>query len=57
MERRLTAILSADVVGYSRPMGVDEGGTLERFNSGPVRLTIDKETSLGAPTCSPKDVR
>src|SRR6202011_223365 len=28
MERRLTAILAADVVGYSRLMGVDEAGTL-----------------------------
>src|SRR5437764_7022502 len=28
MERRLTAILAADVVGYSRLMGIDEAGTL-----------------------------
>ncbi len=28
MERRLTAILAADVVGYSRLMGVDEAATL-----------------------------
>jgi adenylate cyclase len=28
VERRLTAILAADVVGYSRLMGVDEAGTL-----------------------------
>ena len=28
MERRLTVILAADVVGYSRLMGVDETGTL-----------------------------
>ena len=28
MERRLTAILAADVVGYSRLMGIDEVGTL-----------------------------
>lgn len=28
MERRLTAILAADVVGYSRLMGLDEAGTL-----------------------------
>jgi adenylate cyclase len=33
MERRLTAILSADVVGYSRLMGIDEGGTLERLKA------------------------
>ena len=29
--RRLAAILAADVVGYSRLMGVDEEGTHERF--------------------------
>ncbi len=28
MERRLAAILVADVVGYSRLMGADEAGTL-----------------------------
>jgi len=28
MERRLTAILAADVVGYSRLMGIDEAGTV-----------------------------
>lgn len=33
MERRLTAILSADVVGCSRLMGADEGGTLERLKA------------------------
>ncbi|RUM23972.1 guanylyl cyclase [Rhizobium vallis] len=33
MERRLAAILSADVVGYSRLMGMDEGGTLERLKA------------------------
>ena len=29
--RRLTAILAADVAGYSRLMGADEEGTLERL--------------------------
>src|SRR5947199_162142 len=33
MERRLTAILAADVVGYSRLMGTDEAGTLARLKS------------------------
>ncbi len=33
MERRLAAILAADVVGYSRLMGEDETGTLERLKS------------------------
>src|SRR6059058_3983458 len=31
--RRLTAILAADVVGYSRLMGVDEEGTHERLKA------------------------
>ncbi len=33
VERRLAAIVSADVVGYSRLMGVDETGTLQRLNA------------------------
>jgi adenylate cyclase len=31
VQRRLAAILSADVVGYSRLMGIDEAGTLARL--------------------------
>ena len=31
--RRLTAILAADVAGYSRLMGADEEGTLERLKA------------------------
>ncbi|MER8530346.1 MULTISPECIES: adenylate/guanylate cyclase domain-containing protein [unclassified Mesorhizobium] len=33
MERRLSAILAADVVGYSRLMGLDEGGTLSALKT------------------------
>ncbi len=33
MERRLAAILAADVVGYSRLMGADEEGTLVRLKA------------------------
>jgi len=33
LERRLAAILAADVVGYTRLMGEDETGTLERLKS------------------------
>src|SRR4051812_20960358 len=33
MERRLTAILAADVVGYSRLMGGDEAGTITALKS------------------------
>ncbi len=31
VQRRLAAILAADVVGYSRLMGVDEAGTVARL--------------------------
>ena len=31
VERKLAAILAADVVGYSRLVGVDEEGTLARL--------------------------
>jgi adenylate cyclase len=33
MERRLAAIFAADVAGYSRLIGVDEEGTIERFQA------------------------
>src|ERR1700726_2773019 len=36
--RRLTAILAADVAGYSRLMGADEEGTHERLKAHLVRL-------------------
>ena len=38
VERRLAAILAADVAGYSRLMGVDEEGTLARLKA--VRKTL-----------------
>lgn len=38
MERRLAAVLAADVAGYSRLMGADEEGTLARLKA--VRKTI-----------------
>ena len=44
MERRLAAILAADVVGYSRLMAVDEEGTLERLKA-LRREFIDPRTS------------
>jgi adenylate cyclase len=40
MERRLTAILAADVVGYSRLMGADEEATLATLNA--YREVIDR---------------
>ena len=33
VERRLAAIMTADVAGYSRLMGADEEGTLERLKT------------------------
>jgi adenylate cyclase len=33
VERRLAAILAADVAGYSRLMGIDEEGTLARLKA------------------------
>lgn len=33
LERRLTAILAADVAGYSRLMGIDEEGPLARLKA------------------------
>ena len=40
--RRLAAILAADVAGYSRLMGVDEEGTLERLKAHRPRLIDPK---------------
>jgi len=38
MERRLTAILAADVVGYSGLMEADETGTLARLKTHRIEL-------------------
>ena len=38
VQRRLAAILPADVVGYSRLMGADEAGTLEEAPAGDYAL-------------------
>ena len=47
MERRLAAILAADVVGYSRLMGADEAGTLARLKSLRKELVQPKITGRG----------
>jgi class 3 adenylate cyclase len=39
VERKLTAILAADVAGYSRLMGADEVGTLQRLTA--CRVIVD----------------
>jgi adenylate cyclase len=41
LERRLTAILAADIVGYSRLMGIDEAGTLAAVRAHRAEL-VDK---------------
>src|SRR5215212_2920296 len=38
MERKLAAILAADVVGYSALMEADEAGTFDRLKLGPDEL-------------------
>src|SRR5215211_6275928 len=44
MERRLTAILAADVVGYSRLMGADETGTLAALKGHQTELIAPRIT-------------
>ena len=40
VERRLAAILAADVAGYNRLMGVDEEGTLATLTKNPIRSAV-----------------
>jgi adenylate cyclase len=40
--RRLAAIFAADVAGYSRLMGADEAGTLERLRAHRRQLIVPK---------------
>ena len=47
MQRKLTAILSADVVGYSWLMEADEAGTLERLKANRARILDPQITSHG----------
>ena len=42
VERRLAAILAADIAGYSRLMGADEEGTLAAFKSRQTELVMPK---------------
>ena len=48
--RRLTAILAADVAGYSRLMGSDEEGTHERLKAHLRELVNPKERLLNIAT-------
>ncbi len=47
VQRRLAAILAADVVGYSRMMEADEAGTLARFKALRLELFDPKAGQLG----------
>jgi adenylate cyclase len=47
MQRKLTAILSADVVGYSGLMEADEAGTLERLKANRAQIFDPQVTSHG----------
>ena len=47
VERRLTAILAADVAGYSRLMGADEEGTLAQLKA--FRKTLIVKTTGDGP--------
>jgi hypothetical protein len=46
VERRLAAILAADVAGYSRLMGADEEGTLLLSSPSKKRSLIPKSLSI-----------
>ena len=47
VERRLAAVLAADVAGYSRLMGLDEEGTLARLKA--VRKAL-VDPAIASPT-------
>ena len=47
VERRLAAILAADVVGYSRLMEVDEAGTLARLKTIRLEVIRSEERRVG----------
>ena len=44
VQRRLAAILAADIVGYSRLMGADEAGTLARLKT--LRRWADQKVAV-----------
>ena len=51
MERRLAAILAADVAGYTALMGADEEGTLRRLTD--LRQGLLELTRAAAANCPP----
>jgi adenylate cyclase len=46
--RRLAAIVAADMAGYSRLIGTDEEGTLNRLRSIRAEVIDPKSTNTGA---------
>ncbi len=50
VERKLTTILAADVVGYSRLMGEDEAGTLDALKTHRKELLDPKAAQYGGHT-------
>jgi class 3 adenylate cyclase len=46
-QRKLAAILAADVVGYSRLMGRDESGTLARLAALSTRAALQSSERFG----------
>jgi adenylate cyclase len=57
MERKLTAILSADVKGYSRLMGEDEEATIRTLTAYREALTTLIQQQRGRVVDSPGDNR
>jgi adenylate cyclase len=50
VQRRLAAILAADVSGYSRLMGMDEQGTARRMREhlAALRPVVERQGGVGA---------
>ena len=47
LQRKLTAIMAADVVGYSRLMELDEAGTLVRLQANRREIVMPRVASHG----------
>lgn len=53
IQRRLAAILTADVVGYSRPMGTDEEEALSQLNALRSKLLHPRSKNMAAAPSRP----